>query len=75
MTMDTLICRDVFVRHTEGNGRSYVMCHRVWDADRFLAAQVEAAKRLAREAHEKNQPFLHKAEQITEDQYRKERVK
>lgn len=41
----TLTCRDLYLRHTDTQGRSTVTLHRVWDADRFLAARVaEAAK-------------------------------
>lgn len=75
MTTDTLICRDIYMRHTDGDGHSHVMCHRVWDADRFVASQVDAAKKVAQDAFDKNKPFGHKAEQITDEAYFKERTK
>jgi hypothetical protein len=38
-------CSDLYLRHTDTNGASFVQCHRVWDADRFLSVrQAEARK-------------------------------
>jgi hypothetical protein len=56
--------RDIYLRHTDKNGKSYVQQHRVWDAGRFVAAQLAAA------VNEGGKAFV---QQITEDQYRKER--
>ncbi|OWG18286.1 hypothetical protein KDK82_1765 [Delftia sp. K82] len=53
--------RDIYVRHTGKEGNSYVNQHRVWDADRFIAAQQAEAAKAGGKA---------KAEQITEEQYR-----
>lgn len=70
--MDTIICRDIFIRHTDTDGGTAVRCHRVWDAERFLAAQkAEAADNNGRV--EGDGKRLAKAEQITEDHYRQER--
>ncbi len=33
-----LIHRDLYVRITAHDGKSHVRCHRVWDADLFLAS-------------------------------------
>ncbi|UUC95453.1 hypothetical protein [Comamonas sp. C11] len=30
---------EIYVRHTSKDGSSYVQEHRVWDADRFMAAR------------------------------------
>lgn len=30
---------EIYVRHTSKAGSSYVQQHRVWDADRFMAAR------------------------------------
>lgn len=61
---DRLAARDIYMRHTTKDGNSYVFEHRVWDADRFLAAQSDAARQLGGKA---------KAEQITREQYLAER--
>lgn len=73
MTVE-MTTRDIWMRHTDVSGKSYVAEHRVWDAGRFVAAQQRAAADL--NAKQKNdQPRLAKAEQITEEQYRKEKTK
>lgn len=56
--------RDIYMRHTGKDGNSYVQSHRVWDAERFILSQEESAKREGGRA---------KAEQITEEQYLKEK--
>lgn len=56
--------RDIYLRHTDKNGKSYVQEHRVWDADRFVASQVGAAVKEGGKAF---------AQQITREQYLKER--
>lgn len=61
---DTLTTRDVFARHTDKGGTVHVEQHRVWDADRFFAA------RRADSAKEGGKADI---QQITEEQYRKER--
>lgn len=67
--------RDIFMRHTNTDGKAYVMNHRVWDAERFIASQQQAVAKLNADARQANppKPALAKAEQITDDQYRKER--
>jgi len=73
MTVE-MTTRDIWMRHTGVDGKSYVAEHRVWDADRFVASQQQAAADLnARQ--KQGQPRLAKAEQITEEQYRKEKTK
>lgn len=68
--------RDIYLRHTDTNGRRFVQCHRVWDAERFITArQADAAKA---NADAKDGPELlamrvASVEQITEEQYRNER--
>ncbi len=71
MSADTMVCRDLFMRHTDTNGHSWVQCHRVWNAQRFIAAQAAAAAQL-NAAVKGDAPRLAKAEQITEEAYRKE---
>jgi hypothetical protein len=73
MTTVELVARDIYLRHTATNGTSYVQHHRVWDADRFIAAQKSAAEKLNRDTAA-DQPRKAKAEQITETQYRLERT-
>ncbi len=73
----TLAGRDIFLRHTATNGKSFVQTHRVWDADRFIAGQQQAAANLNRDATNqgaKPAACLAKVEQITEEQYRNERT-
>lgn len=74
MSQAALMGRDLYMRHTDGSGKSYVTCHRVWDADLFEAAQRQQASKLALDAAEKTgKPGKHKAERITEDQYNQEK--
>lgn len=57
--------RDVFARHTDKTGKSYVSEHRVWNADRFFAARnAECVKEGGKAA----------CERITEEQYKKDRA-
>lgn len=67
-----MVCREVYVRHTGTEGASHVMEHRVWDAERFIASQQQAAKAL-NDKVEGDGKRLAKAEQITRDQYLQER--
>lgn len=55
---------DIYVRHTGKDGNSYVCEHRVWDADRFMAARHADAKKEGGKAS---------AVQITKEQFTKER--
>ena len=71
--MATLTGRDIHLRHTDTQGKSFVQEHRVWDADRFIAAQQEAAQKLNAD-QKPGAPRLAKVEQITVDQYRTERT-
>lgn len=66
MSTDTLVCRDIYMRHTDKKGNTYVQEHRVWDAERFLAARAADAAKEGGKA---------RAEQITEEQYRTERTR
>lgn len=69
--------RDVFLRHTDTEGKKRVELHRCWDAERFIASVQAAAEKVNADhrAATPPKPALAKVEQITEDQYRKERVK
>jgi hypothetical protein len=58
--------RDIYMRHTSKEGDTYVQEHRVWDADLFVTSQVDAARKVGGKAA---------AEQITKEQYLKERSK
>ena len=59
---------DLYARHTGANGASYVQAHRVWDKERFLAAQQRAAERINAD-QPPGQPRLAKVEQITQQEY------
>ena len=37
--------RDLYLQHKDKKGSPRVECHRVWDAERFLAATEAAAKK------------------------------
>lgn len=66
--------RDIYVRHTNVEGKAYVAHHRVWDADRFIAARQREADALNAD-QKQDKPRLARVEQITEEQYRKEHTK
>lgn len=64
--------RDVFMRHTDPNGKTHVDLHRAWDVDAFLASQKQAADNVNNaEANPLKRQV--RAEQITRDQYLAER--
>lgn len=65
--------RYIWMRHTATDGASYVAAHLVWDADKFIAEQTEAVKKVNADA-KPGTPRLAKVEQITEEQYSKERA-
>lgn len=70
-----LVTRDIFLRHTGEDGSAFVACHRVWDADRFIAAKKSECAKAAAKAREEDKPARHVVEQITEAQYHSERKK
>jgi hypothetical protein len=74
MTTDTLIGRDIFVRHTDKDGHSSVQQHRVWDAERFIAS-LQAATAKVNADERGGGTRLAKATQITHDQYLQERIR
>lgn len=41
-----MTAQDLYLRHTAGDGKSYVAEHRVWDAERFLNAQQAACNKV-----------------------------
>lgn len=57
--------RDIYLRHTDKDGKSYVQQHRVWDADRFITSQMEAALKVGGKAM---------VQQLTREQYATERT-
>ncbi len=70
---DTLQTRDIWVRHTSTTGSSHVQHHRVWDAQRFIDARAKDAAEV--NAKQKDgEPRLARVEQITEEQFKKERA-
>ena len=72
--MNTMTTRDIYVRHTDTAGKAYVSEHRVWDAERFLAARKKDAADL-NEKQKSGDPRKASTEQITQEQYLKERTK
>lgn len=65
--------RDLHLRHTATDGGSYVQCHRVWDADLFLATRQAEARQLNDKA-KGNDPRKAKVELITRETYQAERA-
>jgi hypothetical protein len=63
-----MICREVYMRHTDTDGATWVREHRVWDGDLFVASQQSAAQEL-NAAVKDDGKRLAKAEQITREQY------
>lgn len=71
MTLE-MMGHDVYMRHTGPDGKSYVQQHRCWDTALFVTSAEKAAHDV--NAKEKDPAKRNaKAEQITDDQYRKER--
>ncbi len=70
---DRMTCRDIWLRHTSTDGKSHVQCHRVWDAERFVASQQQAAQNL-NDKVEGDGPRKASVQQITEEQFNKERA-
>ncbi len=75
MDTETITSRDLHLRHTDTNGRTTVICHRVWDADLFLAARQREASELNAKAVQKDPKALQlaKVEMITAAEYQKAR--
>lgn len=78
MQMETS-ARDVFMRHTDTDGKSFVFCHRVWitepgSADKFVAIKQDAAAAANAQATKDKKPALASSQQITEAQYLKEKA-
>lgn len=72
MAEATIAGLDIFMRYTDPEGKATVREQRVWDKERFLAArQAEADKENARQRV--GEPRLAGAQQITREQYLKER--
>ncbi len=66
--------REIYVRHTDTSGQSHVMSHFVWNADKFIAELKEAAQKV-NDDQQPGKPRKAAAEQITHEQYLKERTK
>lgn len=65
--------RYIWVRHTDVNGKSHVDAHLVWDAQLYLAARQKEADKLNADQKD-GAPRRAGVQQITEDQYQKERT-
>lgn len=75
----TMVCRDLFVRYVDGKS-ARVVCHRVWDAERFMAARIAECDNANADARQKCKPgdpipLLADVQQITQEQYRAERAR
>lgn len=70
--MESMTTREVYARHTDTNGKAYVASHIVWDAERYFAARSTEAANLNAD-QKPGAPRLAKCEQITREQYRKEK--
>lgn len=66
--------RPIYVRHTGTDGKSHVQQHVVWDAAKFVESQRQAAMKL-NDDQKPGAPAKADAQQITHEQYLKERTK
>lgn len=75
MSAAAAACRDLHLRHTDTSGHATVQCHRVWDADLFLAARQREASELNAKAvkDDAKAPQRAKVELITAADYQKDR--
>lgn len=73
MSTAPMVGYDLHLRHTDKEGRSHVQQHRVWDGARFMTAQQAAAANVNAD-QPADAPRKARVEQITEDQYRKEKA-
>jgi hypothetical protein len=39
----SMVCHDLYLRHTDKEGNTVIVEHRVWDSELFIAAQQAAA--------------------------------
>ena len=65
--------RDMHLRHTATDGTSYVQCHRVWNADLFLASRQADARQLNDKVNG-DSPRKAKVELITRETYLTEKA-
>lgn len=69
MTTDTsMVARDLYLRHTGTDGKSFVQCHRVWDADLFLTTKAHEADEANAKVRD-GKPRFATVEVITRDEY------
>ncbi len=72
--MELLQAFDLYMRHTDAAGNAVVREHRVHDKEAFIAARKADAERANQDAPPKCSR-LASAEQITREQYLRERTK
>ncbi|MBX3653238.1 MAG: hypothetical protein KF686_03575 [Ramlibacter sp.] len=60
--------REIYVRHTDTAGKSHVMSHLVWDAEKFIASLKTAAEKVNAD-QKPGDPRKANAEQVTYGQY------
>lgn len=65
--------REIYARHTDCSGKTYVSSHWVWDADLFIAARRSDAEK-ANEKQEAGKPRLARFDQITQEQFTNEKA-
>ena len=70
--MMKMLGHDIYIRHTNTDGKSWVAFHRVWDKSIFLATQQRDAEQSNQEAIGKGKSAQADVTQITFEQYRKE---
>lgn len=66
------IGQDLFLRHTNTEGRAHVQQHRVWDKEKFLSTRKAEVDKMNAEA-KAGEPRKARVDHITEAQYLKER--
>lgn len=72
MSTSSMTGLTIYMRHTDTNGHRTVREHRVWDKDLFVNARTDEALQANRKVKQ-GEPAKARAEQITREQYLKER--
>lgn len=72
MSQIEMVTREIYVRHTDTDGNSYIAWHLVWDADRFMASQQETANKLNADA-KPGKPRLAAVAQVSPEEYTRSR--
>jgi triphosphoribosyl-dephospho-CoA synthetase len=68
-----MVGQDLYLRHTAGDGKSHIVEHRVWDAEKFLNACQRACNKVnEQESDPRNRQAS--VTMVTREQYQMERA-